>query len=564
MPAVTVLIPAYKPEHLELALMSAQRQTFQDIEILVGDDTPDARLEAIVQRLGDPRIRYIHHGFQDSLKNARELLRHAKGQYIKWLYDDDFLLPGSVEALLLALQMHPRAALAFHERQFIDANNATVFTPAPLLQPGTVALVDRPFLVNNMVGKIHNFVGEPSNIMFNQEIVDPMTLSTYRSAQMDFLNDVAMYLNASKDFPLVAVGGYLSKFRQHEAQNSNKNSPGFSAGLYEWEVFIRGEAADGNLSSAALHDAQNRLKNLYVEHGSHLPEITKLLSNLDEIIQAPPNTLFSSERFQEDYACARKAVAARLEAKRKSSQDHSFCVICQSPVEQWVPHPNASLLWTSFISSMEVIGSRLDKHLCPRCHCNDRERHLWLYLQAAGFFDQIKNMRILHIAPEPQLESKIRKLNPLEYVTGDLFPRSPLHSKINVEKLDFPDDHFDFIICNHVLEHVNSPEVALAEFRRCLTFNGHLVAQTPYSPVLRYTFELNKPATSEFATHYYGQDDHVRLFGADILNKFHAAGLNGDLYPHTTVLGDLDAETYGCNSREPFFFFSKGKAPMFS
>jgi hypothetical protein len=90
------------------------------------------------------------------------------------------------------------------------------------------------------------------------------------------------------------------------------------------------------------------------------------------------------------------------------------------------------------------------------------------------------------------------------------------------------------------------------------------VAQTPYSPILKRTFELNKPASVPFKTWYFGQDDHVRLFGADIVDYFRDAGLNGDLYPHATVLGNIDADVVGCNVREPFFLFAKGEAPAFA
>jgi hypothetical protein len=67
-----------------------------------------------------------------------------------------------------------------------------------------------------------------------------------------------------------------------------------------------------------------------------------------------------------------------------------------------------------------------------------------------------------------------------------------------------------------------------------------------------------------FKVRYYGQDDHVRMFGADIAEYFRAAGFAGALYPHTSVLGEIDAATYGCNGREPFFFFAKGEAPAFA
>ncbi len=84
-----------------------------------------------------------------------------------------------------------------------------------------------------------------------------------------------------------------------------------------------------------------------------------------------------------------------------------------------------------------------------------------------------------------------------------------------------------------------------------------LIAQTPYAPALKHTFELATPPSEDFATIYYGQVDHVRLFGGDIGSLFNAAGLTGSPVPHAQMLGDFDPRDFGCNGREPFFAFSK-------
>lgn len=562
MATVSILIPAYKPDHLRQALLSAQHQTFGDIEILVGDDTADGSLAQIVGRLGDPRIQYFHHGFRDGTRNSQRLWERATGKYVKWLYDDDVLMPESVEVLVSALEANPASALAFHERVIIDENDSVVSTPSALLNAGERALVDRSYLVRNMVGQLNNFIGEPSNVMLRREGVDGLLVLGYRSMELHFLADVAMYLNLAERAPLVAVGGYYGAFRRHGAQQSNARSPRFSAGLYEWEVLIRAEAAAGNLGTADLVEPARRLAAIYTHHAAALPEIGRLLANLPELVERAPRELFDSARFQSDLEHARAAVAARVgpPAARSAAPAQNVCVVCEQIVDRWLPFPHPVDL--EFLQQIESVGSTLERHSCPHCHCNDRDRHLWLYIAFTGVLEQASTMRILHVAPEPSIEQRIRRLAPAEYIAGDLHPRAPGHQKINVEALSFPDGSFDLIICNHVLEHVNEPHAALAEFNRCLKPGGRLIAQTPYSPVLKYTFELTKAPSAPFATRYFGQDDHVRFFGADIADHFRAAGFSGDLLPHASVLGDIDADAVGCNVREPFFLFTKTDRPQ--
>src|SRR3954467_13264927 len=103
-PLVSVIIPAFKPRHLVDAVTSARQQTCDDVEILVGDDTPDRRLESIVTSVDDPRVGSHHHGFGDAELNLRRLWERSTGRYVKVLFDDDVLLPDSLTALVSALE----------------------------------------------------------------------------------------------------------------------------------------------------------------------------------------------------------------------------------------------------------------------------------------------------------------------------------------------------------------------------------------------------------------------------------------------------------------------------
>ena len=554
-PLVSVIIPAFKPQHLVSAITSAREQTCADIEILVGDDTPDGRLETIVASVDDPRVSYHHHGFGDAELNLRRLWERSTGRYVKVLFDDDVLLPDSLTALVSALEAHPASALAFHERVFINDAGEIIETPPRILDDGEIAEVDRQTLVGGLVAPVRNFIGEPSNTLLRRELVDIETVYTYDGLKLDFLADVASYLNLSEQAPLVGVGGYLSAYRRHAAQSSHSSSPRISAGLYEWELIIRKEAEAGNLDDRQREVAWQSLRNLYAPYVRSLPEIARFASRLDGLVANGTAGLRSSEIFETDLQTARTAVASRVAIAQRPQPQPSHCPVCDQDVEGWLASPHAALIDLKVMDDIGVVGSRLDKHLCPRCGCNDRDRHLWLYMQAAGLLDDLSETRILHIAPEARLEPKLMQLGPRDYVGGDLIPQQPHHVAINIEQMQFEDDRFDLIICNHVLEHVNFPERAAAEFARCLAPGGHVVAQTPYSPLLRRSMELTVAVPEAFATYYYGQNDHVRIVGLDLIETFHTAGFSGEPIPHTTLLGEHDPDASGVNPVEPFFLF---------
>jgi predicted SAM-dependent methyltransferase len=232
------------------------------------------------------------------------------------------------------------------------------------------------------------------------------------------------------------------------------------------------------------------------------------------------------------------------------------CIICNNSIQAWKPHPEIARR-SEFCKLIKAVGSDLSVYQCPACGCNDRDRHLWHYLTAIGVIEKIPNFRILHIAPEVHIEQLIEKNQPQCYIRGDLHPKKLGHIKLNVESLPYEDNTFDLIICNHVLEHVSFPSVAVSEFHRCLCPSGLLVAQTPYSPMLKNTLELTQKPSLAFAKMFFGQEDHVRMFGSDISEIFTDAGFKGEILDHSIVLGEINAAEAGVNASEGFFAFTK-------
>lgn len=90
---VSILIPTYNQEtFIKEAIESALSQTYENIEVIVGDDASTDNTYRIVSNLIDPRLKYIRNQFNiGRVKNYRNLLyNHATGDYVVNLDGDDY------------------------------------------------------------------------------------------------------------------------------------------------------------------------------------------------------------------------------------------------------------------------------------------------------------------------------------------------------------------------------------------------------------------------------------------------------------------------------------------
>jgi SAM-dependent methyltransferase len=161
---------------------------------------------------------------------------------------------------------------------------------------------------------------------------------------------------------------------------------------------------------------------------------------------------------------------------------------------------------------------------CPRCGALERHRLMWLFLRerTALFRDPT---RLLVVAPEPALQSRLARLSNLRYVSGDLDSRLA-RVRMDLERLPFRDGAFDAILCSHVLEHVNDARAALREMRRVLAPGGWAILQSPIDVRRAETYEDPRIVTPEQRREVFGQSDHVRIFGRDYRDWIERAGFH--------------------------------------
>ena len=233
-----------------------------------------------------------------------------------------------------------------------------------------------------------------------------------------------------------------------------------------------------------------------------------------------------------------------------------FCVICERKVLAFLPYKGGNANAPAITFSADIVGSDLDHFSCPRCGATDRERHLLLYLRQLNVLKKLSGARVLHFAPERKLSELIRAQQPTEYVRGDLFPSQPDIVRLDMEAIDAADASFDIVIANHVLEHVSDDLRALSELHRVLVSGGRAILQTPYAAGNAQT-QQGQATDARTRLALYGQEDHVRLFGTDIFERFTSVGFKAEVAEHGATLANFDAAVHGVNRREPFMLFRK-------
>jgi SAM-dependent methyltransferase len=197
--------------------------------------------------------------------------------------------------------------------------------------------------------------------------------------------------------------------------------------------------------------------------------------------------------------------------------------------------------------------------LCPDSLSLERHRLIWLYLkERTNFFT--KKLHFLHIAPEQCFLQKFEQQHGEGYITADI--ESPLAKvKMDVHAIPFEDNTFDAAMCNHVMEHVEDDHKAMTEILRVLKPGGWAIIQIPiFHPVPEVTFEDKTITSPKDRLKYFGQEDHVRMYGKDYPNKLRAAGF---IVREDDFVMQLPAETvakYALPADEIIYFCQKADA----
>lgn len=195
--------------------------------------------------------------------------------------------------------------------------------------------------------------------------------------------------------------------------------------------------------------------------------------------------------------------------------------------------------------------------LAPDSLSLERHRLLWLYLKdETNFFKE--QLRFLHLAPEYCFLRLFKRMENLDYVTGDLISPWADHH-FDAHEMPFPEDSFDVVMANHLLEHVADDHQVMSECFRVMKPGGWGIFQVPIDYSSEFTQEdpsVTDPAERE---RLYWQRDHVRLYGRDYADKLRKVGFEVVEDDYQARIGEALSTRYALMKDEKIYFCKKPK-----
>ena len=209
-PKVSVIMAVYNGAALlPETLASLQAQTFGDWELVAVDDCSTDDSVAVLERLGDPRVRVIRSAANGGPVVARNrAFAEARGRYVAGLDQDDISLPERFERQVAFLDAHADVSLVSCATDFlVDGKRLPGNWPRPL----TPVLIDWLMLVQNPIAW--------SSVMFRADAA--RRLDPFERPEMRYVEDFDLYQRLRSFGRLAQVDEVLMLYRCHAGGASN-------------------------------------------------------------------------------------------------------------------------------------------------------------------------------------------------------------------------------------------------------------------------------------------------------------------------------------------------------
>ncbi len=214
------------------SLASALAQTYEPLEILIVDDRSTDRTVELVKSCDDNRIRIIVNSARQGLAgNWNECVRLARGEFIKFLFQDDALYPQCTQEMMERFAHHPELGLVFARRDLVIEKDA----PADLAQELLLEYKD-PHLRFKQISAVNpgrqlfaqhlelelyrSSIAEPPSTLIHRDVFRRLGLFNIRMHQAC---DIEMWLRIMFFYDIGFIDDKLLMFRVHGKSTTAAN-----------------------------------------------------------------------------------------------------------------------------------------------------------------------------------------------------------------------------------------------------------------------------------------------------------------------------------------------------
>ena len=225
-PLVSICLPTFNgAKWIRESLNSALRQTYENTEIIVVDDGSTDDTVDQVRSINDRRINLHTNERNIGLtRNWNKCLELARGEFIKFLHQDDVLYPHCVESMMSLFFKYNGIGLVFSARDIlVDQNLDEEFARKWMRNCeslhkcfeslGEFNSRRHLFLQHMRKGFQGNWIGEPSSVLVSKECFRRLGKFNTRLHQVC---DVEMWLRVTYFYNIGFIEDKLTAYRIHD------------------------------------------------------------------------------------------------------------------------------------------------------------------------------------------------------------------------------------------------------------------------------------------------------------------------------------------------------------
>lgn len=203
--SITAVITTFnRKDFLRQALSSVLEQTYNQIQIIVMDNSSSDGTQEYMRQIRDTRIHYIRHEAIGIAEQRNLGIKHASGKYVGFLDDDDRWLPDKIQLQMAAFKNSTReTALVYGGFEFYDDEGKKWGANTQKIMKD---------YYNNLLWARDPFTGSASNPLLKKESV--LAVGGYNE-RIKVGEDWELYLRLAFKYPLIKIPRKLLEIRQH-------------------------------------------------------------------------------------------------------------------------------------------------------------------------------------------------------------------------------------------------------------------------------------------------------------------------------------------------------------